>query len=95
MPKPRRIKSTHSKCELVANPKLKRRADAAASTLRDAFPPGLARPALRALHAAGLKNLFQLAKMREADVAALHGIGPNALAKLKSGLRAQGLSFQP
>ena len=40
------------------------------------FPHGVAKPAVRALVAAGYTNLEQLTKAREADIAGLHGMGP-------------------
>jgi hypothetical protein len=54
---------------------------------------GLAAPARRALANAGIRNVAQLAKWCEADVAGLHGMGPNAMAILVSILKAKGLSF--
>jgi predicted Fe-Mo cluster-binding NifX family protein len=54
----------------------------------------LATPAQRALRGAGYSTLQQLAKAHESDIAALHGIGPNALAVLKRELAASGLAFQ-
>jgi predicted Fe-Mo cluster-binding NifX family protein len=57
------------------------------------LPEGLAAPARRALAAAGYTSLDQLAKAGEAEVLALHGMGPNAIAKLRSALRASGRSF--
>lgn len=54
---------------------------------------GLAKPAQRALANAGIKSLAQLAKKSEAEIAALHGMGPNALATLRRTLSANGLSF--
>ncbi len=57
------------------------------------LPPGLAAPAQRALAAAGIKRLEQLAKFSESEVGQLHGIGPNALNQLLQALRAKGLSF--
>lgn len=56
--------------------------------------PKLAAPAMRALAAAGLTSLDRLAKKTEADVAALHGMGPNAIATLKAALKAAGKSFR-
>ncbi len=54
---------------------------------------GLAKPAQRALANAGIKNLTQLAKKSEAEIAALHGMGPNAIATLKRTLAANGVAF--
>lgn len=56
--------------------------------------PKLAAPAQRALAGAKLASLAQLAKRTEAEVAALHGMGPNALATLKAAMTAKGLSFR-
>ncbi len=55
--------------------------------------PKLAAPAQRALSGAGIRSLAQLAKFSEAEVKALHGIGPNALNLLRNALREQGLAF--
>jgi hypothetical protein len=55
--------------------------------------PKLAAPAQRALIAAGVTSLAQLAWFSEVKVKAWHGIGPNALAVLRRALRANGLSF--
>ena len=57
------------------------------------LPDGLAAPAQRALSGAGISRLAQLAKLTEAQVKALHGIGPNALAKLRAAMAAKGLAF--
>lgn len=57
-------------------------------------PAGLAKPAHRALASAKITSLKQLAAKREADVAALHGMGPNGVAALKRALKAVGLSFK-
>ena len=56
--------------------------------------PKLAAPAQRALAVAKIANLSQLVTKTEAEVAALHGMGPNALATLKSAMKAQGLAFK-
>jgi len=60
----------------------------------DGFMAGLAAPARRALQGAGLTTLAKLAKMREAEIAELHGMGPNALGKLRASLKKAGLSFR-
>lgn len=56
--------------------------------------PKLAAPARRALAGAGLASLAQVAKQREAAVATLHGMGPNAMATLKAAMKAKGLGFR-
>ena len=58
-----------------------------------ALPSNLARPAQRALANAGYTRLDQLAAVSEAEIAQLHGIGPDALAQLRQALAAQGLAF--
>lgn len=60
---------------------------------RDAFPPGLSGPALRALAAAGVRSMAELTRWREADVAQLHGMGQEALSLLRDALAATGLAF--
>jgi hypothetical protein len=55
--------------------------------------PKLAAPARRALDGIGIYRLEQLTKVSEAEIAQLHGIGPNALEQLRRALAAKGLSF--
>lgn len=55
--------------------------------------PKLSAPAQRALAGAGIKQLKDLTKLSEAEIKAMHGIGPNALRKLHIALKARGLSF--
>jgi hypothetical protein len=55
--------------------------------------PRLAAPARRALAGAGLTSLARLATAREADVRALHGMGPHAMAAIKAAMKAKKLSF--
>jgi hypothetical protein len=81
----------------VALPKSvsKSRAAPAAKGASPAWPPeGLAKPAHRALANAKITSLKQLAARREADIAALHGMGPNGVAALKRALKAAGLAFK-
>ena len=58
------------------------------------FPDFLAKPAQRALANAGITSLEQLASYREEEIAELHDIGKNALAKLKEVLIRKGLQFK-
>src|SRR3954454_17909525 len=69
------------------------RPDAAETAAETPFPKGLARPALRALAGAGYGNLDQLSSATQASLLGLHGLGPNALAKLRAALHEIGLSF--
>jgi DNA-directed RNA polymerase alpha subunit len=61
---------------------------------RDAFPPGMSGPALRALAAAGIQSVDALAAWTESDLARLHGLGPRALGLLKVALQERGRSFR-
>lgn len=84
----------NSCCPLTKSPRRRSEADRTTAGLRPAFPPGVAAPALRALAAAGFTRLDQLARVREADLLALHGMGPKAVATLRAALRAQGRDFR-
>lgn len=57
------------------------------------LPADLAKPAVRALERAGLTNLEQLVDVSEAEVRRMHGVGANAVERLRRALAAQGLSF--
>lgn len=57
------------------------------------LPDNLGAPARRALLGAGYHRLEQFAAVRESEIKKLHGIGPNALAKLRAALNEAGLSF--
>ena len=57
--------------------------------------PKIGAPATRALEAAGYTSLKQLTKVSEAELGQLHGMGPNALGKLREALKAKGWSFKP
>jgi hypothetical protein len=59
----------------------------------DDFPAGLSAPARRALAAAGVRRLDDLAGRPEAEIAALHGMGPKAIELLRGALTGRGLSF--
>jgi hypothetical protein len=71
--------------------------DAAAIGRGDApesdLPAKLAKPAQRALAAAGYVRLEQFTKVSEAEVLKLHGMGPKALEQIRRALAAKGQSF--
>lgn len=73
--------STCPRCEAARRPK-------------EGFMAGLAAPARRALEGAGLDTLASLAKKTEAQVLELHGMGPNAMSRLRATLRKEGLRFR-
>lgn len=56
--------------------------------------PKLAAPAQRALASAGITSLRQLTRISEAELMQLHGMGQNAVGKLREALKANGLSFR-
>jgi hypothetical protein len=65
----------------------------ATTITRTPFPKELAQPALLALAGAGYDHLEQLANKTEASLTCLHGVGPDALRKLRTALSEIGLSF--
>jgi hypothetical protein len=90
MPK---AKSQKQQCDLTASPRKRSAANKQTDTIAPNFPPGVSRPALRALAGVGITKLEQLEKFKAADLAKLHGMGPKAMGLLKSGLKAKGKSF--
>jgi hypothetical protein len=54
----------------------------------------MAKPAGRALASAGVKRLEDLTRFTEAEIAALHGMGPKVLRVLQEELGRAGLSFR-
>ncbi len=65
-----------------------------AVTPENMLPAGLSRPALRALAVAGIVGLEEAAAHSEAEVAALHGVGPKAIIQLRAALAASGRTFR-
>jgi hypothetical protein len=57
------------------------------------LPTELAAPARRALDAASITSLAQLARGSESEVLELHGMGPSAIRIIRSAMKARGLSF--
>jgi DNA repair protein RadC len=58
------------------------------------FPNFLSKPAQRALASIEITQLEDLTKLSEKELSKLHGLGPNALIKLREALSARGLSFR-
>lgn len=54
---------------------------------------GLAEPARRALVEAKLYRVSDLRKISEQDLAALHGVGKSAMARIKQIMRAKKITF--
>ena len=61
---------------------------------RDAFPAGVGGPALRALRTAGVRALPELERWSEAELLALHGMGPGGVRILREALAASGRRFR-
>jgi hypothetical protein len=55
--------------------------------------PHVGAPATRALRVAGLTTLEKIAEATEAEVTALHGVGPFAIQRLREALAERGSSF--
>ncbi|WP_438003208.1 DNA-binding protein [Sorangium sp. So ce321] len=55
-----------------------------------ALPKGIGKPATRALASVGVSRLDQVARWTEAQLLALHGVGPKAVGVIKAALEAQG-----
>ncbi|HQX50540.1 MAG TPA: hypothetical protein PLR25_11560 [Planctomycetaceae bacterium] len=68
--------------------------DAQTAAIKDTFPSGVAQPALRAIVAAGLSRLDQLAQFTEDEIFNLHGMGPKVVKTLRATLIAKGLDFR-
>ncbi len=60
---------------------------------RYGFPPGLSQPALRALLAADITSLEQVAAAGRKKLLKLHGLGPKAIPMLREALAESGLAF--
>lgn len=58
------------------------------------LPANLSQPAQRALAGVGIQNLEQVSRFSEREISRLHGIGPNAIEKLRRALAEKGLSFK-
>jgi hypothetical protein len=57
------------------------------------FLADISAPARRALEGAGLTTLAKLARRTEKQVLELHGMGPNAVVKLRIALKKAGMRF--
>jgi DNA-directed RNA polymerase alpha subunit len=82
------------RCELMTNPRKRAAADKIADSVRGGFPAGISRPALRALAGAGLNDLQSLSRVTEAELLALHGMGPKATSLIKAAMKDRGLRFR-
>jgi hypothetical protein len=83
-----------ARCDLATNLDSRRAADELAASVKDAFPPGISQPALRALARAGYTQLRQLSQISEADLRKLHGMGPKAIDIIRMEMKKHGQSFR-
>lgn len=58
------------------------------------FLSTISTPARRALESKGISTLKKLTEFTEGEISALHGMGPNAISKLKLALKKEDLSFK-
>ncbi|MFD7437350.1 helix-hairpin-helix domain-containing protein, partial [Streptomyces sp. NPDC059861] len=58
------------------------------------LPAGIGKPATRALLGAGLATPEQVARRTQAELLALHGVGPKAVRILAEALQERGLAFR-
>jgi predicted 3-demethylubiquinone-9 3-methyltransferase (glyoxalase superfamily) len=58
------------------------------------LPPGLGKPAERALANAGISRLKDLTQFSEAELLKLHGFGPRAIKMLRPAMKASGLKWR-
>ncbi len=63
-------------------------------TSTEKLPTGLAQPAKRALDSAGIHVLTDFSRFTEVEISVLHGVGKNALTKIKKVLAENGISFK-
>jgi predicted Fe-Mo cluster-binding NifX family protein len=59
------------------------------------IPPKLAAPAKRALAEASITSLEQLQTKLEAEILAMHGMGPNAMKILRQAMADADVHFKP
>jgi DNA-directed RNA polymerase alpha subunit len=62
--------------------------------VHDDFISLLGAPARRALENKGINTLQELSQFSEAEILALHGMGPSSIPKLKVALHSKGLTFR-
>lgn len=86
--------SETSCCPIASDPRVRSASDSQTDAIRDNFPTGLARPALRALVAAGFSSLDELVVISAQELAALHGMGPKGVRLLNEALQARGLALK-
>lgn len=87
-------RSAIQRCELTQNPAKRAAANSLTDSIKEDLPSGLARPALRALAAAGITRTADFRKISEAELKQLHGMGPKAIETIRQALADAGLAFR-
>lgn len=82
-----------SNCPITADPHKREIANRATAVIKVSFSAKLGQPALRALASADIKQLADFTKFTESELAKMHGIGPNAITKIKTAMEEARLSF--
>ena len=89
-----RTRSTGSNCPITSSDAARVAALEMTKPIKDKFPAGVSQPALRALVREGYTALEQLVRVKESELAALHGMGPKALRIIREALKKKGLAFK-
>ncbi|WP_237565332.1 hypothetical protein [Ornithinimicrobium cavernae] len=76
--------------EHVAPKRLVAATRAAEASTEHGLPAGIGRPATRALLAAGITTLDEVAQRTDAELLALHGVGPRAVRVLRETIAGEG-----
>ncbi len=64
----------NTRCPINSSPRLRIAIDEQTSAIKANFPAGIAKPALRALFAAGITAIEQLIEVSEQQLAEMHGV---------------------
>jgi len=77
-------KAEKNVCELTASPEKRAQANDLTESIRGNFPRGVGEPALRAFARAGYTTVQELRHVPDAELLALHGVGPKAIRVIRA-----------
>jgi hypothetical protein len=89
-----RVTTSGSNCPITSSDAARVAALELTKPIKDKFPAGVSQPALRALAREGYTALEQLVRVKESELAQLHGMGPKALRIIREALGRKGLAFK-